>query len=305
MFCVLSRGPLNVSEICRVLGLRQSNVSHHLRKLLDAGLVERRGRSGWVYYELDRSEPFAVELSELVSRWAERIPCLSSDMAALSLCHERRSARSREFFDRSAVEQPDISGLLPDPAGYLDEMLAMLPVDGTVAELGCGAGRLLLELAHTSRRLIGVDQSEGMLSRARQLVALEDLAGRADLRLGRVEHLPMADGSVDAVVAHMVLHHVPEPIRALREAWRVLGPAGRLVVAELTAHGNVAYRETQGDLWPGFEPAQLEGWLGSSGFVDINSIAVASGAVLLVSSRKGGKEDRLVRDGDRKAGSGA
>lgn len=294
-----------MSEICRVLGLRQSNVSHHLRKLLDAGLVERRGRSGWVYYELDRSEPFAVELSELVSRWAERIPCLSSDMAALSLCHERRSARSREFFDRSAVEQPDISGLLPDPAGYLDEMLAMLPVDGTVAELGCGAGRLLLELAHTSRRLIGVDQSEGMLSRARQLVALEDLAGRADLRLGRVEHLPMADGSVDAVVAHMVLHHVPEPIRALREAWRVLGPAGRLVVAELTAHGNVAYRETQGDLWPGFEPAQLEGWLGSSGFVDINSIAVASGAVLLVSSRKGGKEDRLVRDGDRKAGSGA
>jgi SAM-dependent methyltransferase len=83
---------------------------------------------------------------------------------------------------------------------------------------------------------------------------------------GALEALPVADGELDAAVLSLVLHYVPEPVRALAEARRALRPGGRLVVVDMVAHGRAEYREQMGHVWQGFTEAQLRGWLEEAGF---------------------------------------
>ena len=66
--------------------------------------------------------------------------------------------------------------------------------------------------AGTARVTVAVDSSATMLELARRTVGPE--SHRCDFRLGDLEHLPVADGEVDAVMACMVLHHLSDPARA-------------------------------------------------------------------------------------------
>jgi ArsR family transcriptional regulator len=290
MLCILARGPLNVSEICTILELRQPNVSQHLKKLLDAGVVSRQGRAGWVYYSLNSADSFVVDLSGFVGRWKDRLSSsgYERDMRRLATCYEERGRKSQEFFDRSASEWSELERLMPDPESYVSDILRVLPKDGTIAELGCGTGKLLRELAAISASVIGVDNSEGMLARARDSTHGDIFSDRIELRLGRAEHLPLADNSADAVVAHMVLHHLPEPIEAIRESHRVLREGGRIVIVDLSAHDELSLREVHGDLWPGFQVEQLESWLSSAGFSIVKMIEVSGGAAFLVCGTRSG-----------------
>ena len=54
---ILERGPLSAGEIALVLGLSQSNASHHLKRLTEAGIVHRRGERGWAFYGINTDEP--------------------------------------------------------------------------------------------------------------------------------------------------------------------------------------------------------------------------------------------------------
>jgi ArsR family transcriptional regulator len=64
----------------------------------------------------------------------------------------------------------------------------------------------------------------------------------------------------------MVLHHLPEPRRALREAWRILKDGGTLLIVDLIQHEDESMREAFGDHWLGFQPDVLEGWLREAAF---------------------------------------
>lgn len=94
-----------------------------------------------------------------------------------------------------------------------------------VLDVGCGTGRLAVALAERGAKVWGVDPSEEMLTRAREL------AGRqVGLRLGRAESLPFKDGWFERVVLRLVIHLVDRK-RALPELARVVAPGGRAVVA--------------------------------------------------------------------------
>jgi ubiquinone/menaquinone biosynthesis C-methylase UbiE len=94
-----------------------------------------------------------------------------------------------------------------------------------VLDVGCGTGRLAVALAERGAKVWGVDPSEEMLTRAREL------AGRqVGLKLGRAESLPFKDGWFERVVLRLVIHLVDRE-RALPELARVLAPGGRAVVA--------------------------------------------------------------------------
>jgi ubiquinone/menaquinone biosynthesis C-methylase UbiE len=112
-----------------------------------------------------------------------------------------------------------------------DDYLGRLELapDARVVEVGCGTGavtRALAELAPDAS-VVGVDPSPVFLARAREL-------GRAHANLSFVEgdarSLPLEDDSVDVVVFHTTLCHIPGPELALAEARRVLVPGGQLVV---------------------------------------------------------------------------
>ena len=101
------------------------------------------------------------------------------------------------------------------------------PADARVLEVGCGTGVLTRRLAGQPGvgSVVGVDTAESLLEKARELAA-----GSDDVRfeVADARSLPFEDGSFDVVVFDSTLSHVPEPGRAVAEAFRVLGPGGKL-----------------------------------------------------------------------------
>ncbi|MEU4347152.1 methyltransferase domain-containing protein [Streptomyces sp. NPDC023838] len=110
--------------------------------------------------------------------------------------------------------------------------LADLPVEGSVVDLGCGAGPALAAFArrHPKAQLIGFDREVESLAKARERLRRHEGSVKlmsADLR----EKLPLDDESVDAVISSNLLECLPDPDALLHEVGRVLRPGGRAVLS--------------------------------------------------------------------------
>ncbi|HLB20856.1 MAG TPA: class I SAM-dependent methyltransferase [Solirubrobacteraceae bacterium] len=103
-----------------------------------------------------------------------------------------------------------------------------------VLDMGCGTGSVPSRLAEAdpSVRVLGVDGDEAVLALAREKCAR--FGERVRFTKSLAGELPVENGTVDVVVASLLLHHLSpaDKQEALREAWRVLVPAGRLVIAD-------------------------------------------------------------------------
>jgi SAM-dependent methyltransferase len=75
---------------------------------------------------------------------------------------------------------------------------------------------------------------------------------------------------VDIVLANMVLHHAPDPPRAIREMSRVLKPGGRLVITDADSHEHEWLRTEQHDRWLGFDRADIVRWFGEAGLLEVS-----------------------------------
>ncbi|WP_017589870.1 methyltransferase domain-containing protein [Nocardiopsis ganjiahuensis] len=104
------------------------------------------------------------------------------------------------------------------------ELLCCGPQD-TVVDVGCGGGRAVAEISAEGPHAVGVDLDPRMLDAARSRHP------EADLRPGNAYELPLADASVQGYRAEKVYHSLDDPARALSEAYRVLAPGGRIVLA--------------------------------------------------------------------------
>ena len=108
------------------------------------------------------------------------------------------------------------------------ETLALAGLGGreTVADIGCGNGRYLAELARRGHAglVLGVDMSPGML------LASRSQAPTAGLLVADAMALPVRDAAAGLTLAMHMLYHVPEPQRAVRELRRITRPGGRVIV---------------------------------------------------------------------------
>ncbi|MEZ5064727.1 MAG: metalloregulator ArsR/SmtB family transcription factor [bacterium] len=261
---VLAEGPFHVAELTEILGAGQSSVSRHLRILADAELVQVRRVGTWSWYSLregsDEGAPAARVLSIL-----EALPGLNGDAEAVDRVLAKRRHATSEFFRRTAPVWDTVRERHLGPAEHLEPLLDAIGRGRVVADLGTGTGVLLARLASTFDQVIGIDASPEMLEEARR--RLDDTgSGPAELRLGRLEHLPLADGEADVMVANLVLHHVADPAGVLREIRRGLASRGRLVIADLEEYADDSLRSALGAQWPGFRPDDVTTWLRAAGF---------------------------------------
>jgi SAM-dependent methyltransferase len=119
--------------------------------------------------------------------------------------------------------------------------LADLAPGETVLDLGSGAGFdafLAARAVGASGRVIGVDMTPAMLEKARGN-AWAGGYGNVEFRLGEIEHLPVADGSVDVVISNCVINLSPEKGQVFLEAFRALRPGGRMLVSDIVMVGEL------------------------------------------------------------------
>jgi ubiquinone/menaquinone biosynthesis C-methylase UbiE len=123
----------------------------------------------------------------------------------------------------------------------------LAPAD-RVADVGCGPGTAVRYAAARAATVAGIDPDPVMLRLAQWSTALRRPANVSWLE-GRAEKLPVPDGEATVAWAISSSHHWADRGAGIREAWRILAPGGRLVLAErLTkpgAHGHAAHGLTQ------------------------------------------------------------
>jgi ArsR family transcriptional regulator len=264
LLLALERQESTVGELCSALQLPQSTVSRHLKILADEQWVTSRADGASRWYRLSPVlDAEAASLWALVRAPMHDTPAVLQDVARLEAVLAARRTRSEAFFATASAEWDAMRTSMFGARADVLAALALLDPTWIVGDLGCGTGSLSAAFAPHVAHVHAVDVSPAMLSAARaRLHAVHNVT----VHDGALESLPLKDASLDVAVMLLVLHHVADPLRALREVHRVLRPGGRLLIADMRAHTKSEYQQLMGHVWLGFDAPTLSTWLHDAGF---------------------------------------
>lgn len=269
---LLESHSLTVAEMQEILGMGQSRISTQLAQLKQAHLVDDRRSGKNNFYTLHSDAESNPTIRQLLDAARNELDEWPKDDAALRFVLEKRRDKIRAHFD-------DLAGrfgrdFVPGRSwkSLCEAMLKLLP-PMVIADLGAGEGTLSQLLAQRAVHVYAIDNSEKMVAYGKQ-IAEEHGLGNLEYRLGDIEQIPIDDASVDLAVFSQALHHAEKPERAIREAFRIVRPGGRIVILDLVQHNFEEARELYADTWLGFPEVELRQWLEQAGFHTVESSIV-------------------------------
>lgn len=286
---------LSVGELAQVLGQSQPRVSRHVKILCDAGLAERRKEGSWVFVALGDAARTAPVFAAL-DAWREPNHWAVADEARLAAVRADRASAANEWFEAHAGDWDAIRSLHvaeSEVEAAMGRVLGDTPL-GSLIDIGTGTGRMLELFAPRAEQALGIDRSSEMLRLARAKLA--DLTN-AELRQADLYALPLQDGGADTAILHHVLHFAQQPGAAIAEAARVLGPGGRLLIADFAPHEREELRSQDAHARLGFSDEQILGWFEAQGLspVLIETLEGGELTVKLWLGRKTGQETGKVK----------
>lgn len=157
------------------------------------------------------------------------------------------------------------------------QAIANLKAGEIVLDLGSGGGFdcfLAARQVGDTGHVIGVDMTPEMISKARTNAEKGGFKN-VEFRLGEIEHLPVADSTVDVIISNCVINLSPDKPRVFAEAFRVLGPGGRLAISDVVSFAEIPSNIRQdmtlySGCVAGASPiSEVEGMIHKAGFENI------------------------------------
>ncbi|MDO6683353.1 MULTISPECIES: metalloregulator ArsR/SmtB family transcription factor [unclassified Oceanobacter] len=270
---LLGRGSFGVLELCELLDIKQSSMSHHLKILAQARLVSNQREGNSIFYR----RPLLASHD----RWTQWLATTLATLDALNDPQDNgveqrlqqvlanRAAACAEFFARNAAafkQQQDLIASYDQYGEPLERLITTMDTPTRRAlEIGPGEGAFLPALARRFDQVLALDISAPMLQKAQQRIDQQPL-DNVSCQLGDSSAITESHRhQFDLVVANMVLHHVPAPKTIFADVARLLTDDGCFLVTDLCRHQQAWARESCGDLWLGFEPDDLTAWAVESG----------------------------------------
>ncbi len=277
---VLQCNAYGVLELAQMFGVKQSGMSHHLKVLHTSGLVDAQREGNAIFYRRPflHTSPKDGELSRALFDLIDRLPISADLLNRIELIRQQRAIQSQAFFSRLGDQFKAQQELICDYEQYAEASFELLVKDRAtehqrVLEVGPGDGAFLRHLSPAYQHVFALDNTATMLESARQFAQKERLTN-IDFVLGDLSHFRSMGETVNAIVMNMVLHHIPSPAEVFTEAAKILEPGGVLVICDLAHHDQTWARENCGDLWLGFEAAELARWAQAVDLVEDDSIYI-------------------------------
>ena len=270
---LLKSESFGVLELCRILGIRQSALSHHLKILSNAQLVSTRREGNSIFYRRAflSGDDYYREIKESVFDQVDLLPLARSAEKKISQIQLERAQQSLSFFNKNADKFKEQQGLIvahDDYGSILHDVIDSLGLNdkATVLEVGPGEGLLLTELAAKFKKLIALDNSKEMLEKSKEAIAKGKFNG-VQFILGDTTIARKKDVLSDLIIFDMVLHHISSPTKTFKDSSALLNENGYLLIVDLSTHDQDWVRESCGDLWLGFDETDLNHWAQKAGLV--------------------------------------
>ena len=268
---LLRQDSYGVLELCKITGAPQPGMSHHLRILNDANLVERRKEGTSIFYRRTTKTSHALlePLTQTLFRTIDQMPLSVESETRKEAVHGERSRRSAEFFEEHHEQFKDNQELITEFTQYRECLSDLLQsgdrhVHATALEIGAGNSPLVQLLSQQYEKVRCVDNSEAMLSATRAAITAW---GLKNVECRYADFLTIKpDTQMDLLAINMVLHHIASPSSFFEAARAWMAPAGRLLVIDLCPHDQDWARAICGDQWLGFDPSDLLTWALNAGF---------------------------------------
>ena len=271
---LLEKDELSVNELQEVTRMGQSRISTHLGLLQDLGLVESRREGKRTFYKLESaSGGGSSDVMRLAVKGAKELPEHASDQINLKRILNRRREQAQVYFNQVAGRFDRVYGPGRSWQAFGHLLLRILP-PLVVADMGAGEGLLSELLARRCKRVIAVDNSEKIVAFGAAKAKKNNLKN-LEFRLGDLQTPPIEPDSVDLVILSQALHHAEEPAKAISAAYKILKPAGQLLILDLARHQFEQAHDLYGDRWLGFAESDLQDWLEKAGFKRIEIDVVA------------------------------